>query len=125
MAFFSWSRWLRSLVHAQTKPIRNRTSALRLEELETRLAPATDIWSGAGGSINWSTAANWSAGVPKTGDDLVFKASPIQTHSHNDLSAGTAFNSIPLQGDGYLIDGNKIVLGRTKVQGNSGNTTVH
>jgi hypothetical protein len=48
MAFFSWSNWLRSLVRPRVKPIRRRRYALTLEPLETRMAPATYIWSGAG-----------------------------------------------------------------------------
>lgn len=32
----------------------------------------TDTWTGKGGNDNWSTAANWSNGVPQNGDNLVF-----------------------------------------------------
>ena len=52
MAFFSWSRWLRSLLRPAIKPIRKlrKQTRLRLEPLENRLAPAwtTDWLSDAG-----------------------------------------------------------------------------
>jgi autotransporter-associated beta strand protein len=125
MAFFSWSRWFRSLHRPQVKPIRKRTWSLSLERLETRLAPATDIWTGLGSTKNWSTAANWSNGVPNAGDDLVFKAGAAQLSTFNDLAAGTTYNSITLQGANYLLDGNSITLGSPMATGNSGFITVN
>ena len=50
MAFFSWTRWLRSMLSPKVKPIRNvRHRKLSVEQLETRLAPATFTWTGGGG----------------------------------------------------------------------------
>src|SRR6266849_4162767 len=47
----------------------------RLEPLEVRCMLSSSTWSGASGvDYNWSTAANWTAGVPGTGsvDTAVF-----------------------------------------------------
>ena len=48
-------------------------TTLRLDRLETRLAPAVATWDGGGPDNNWTTAANWVGDVaPQPGDDLVF-----------------------------------------------------
>src|SRR5580698_8721382 len=97
MAFFSWTRWFRSLLRPQVKPIRKQNSPLRLEELEARLAPATFTWDGLGANANWGTGANWVGGIAPTGsaatlDSLVFQGSN-QTTTNNNLTVAT-FNSI-------------------------------
>ena len=83
----------------------------RLERLEDRLAPAVDIWTGAGGGLgNWSNRFNWQGNVaPSPGDDLVFTGTTTQNNL-NDFSPGTAFNSITLLTNGWLLNGNSIVV---------------
>ncbi len=64
------------------------------------------VWSGGGGNSNWSNSANWTGGwVPNAGDQLVVSGS-----TNNDLVAGTAFNSIILQGNSVSISGNALAL---------------
>ena len=41
-----------------------------VNQLEDRLAPATDIWTGVAGDSLWSTPLNWSTGVPTAGQDV-------------------------------------------------------
>ena len=121
MAPFSWSRWLRSLFHPKVKTYRKVRRSLSLEHLETRLAPATYIWSGAS-SVNalWSNPQNWQGGVAPTGsaatlDDLLFPAGPTVTNTINDLAVvngvSATFNSITFAGSNYTLSGNPITLG--------------
>src|SRR5947209_1091938 len=88
---------------------RRRARHPRLECLETRITPST--WTGAGANSNWSTGANWSGGtVPGSGDSLVFPAGVTHLSAVNDLTAGTVFNSIEIDGSGYTLSGNAIHL---------------
>ncbi|HXG08193.1 MAG TPA: Ig-like domain repeat protein [Gemmataceae bacterium] len=86
-----------------------------MEELETRLAPATHVWTGLGGNNNWTTAANWQNNFrpnPADGpDDLVFPAGASRLSSTNDFAPNTVFNSISFDGSGYTLSGNPITLG--------------
>jgi autotransporter-associated beta strand protein len=124
---FSWSRWLRSLLcprvatYRKARPPRRRLS-LSLEPLELRLAPATYVWNGLGGSNNdWSNGANWVGGQAPTGalDDLIFgpAAATNARTTVDDLNppGGATFNSITFQASGYTIKGvstsTSIVLG--------------
>ena len=118
MTFFSWSRWLRSLLRPEVKPIRRRRSPLRIEQLETRLAPATFTWTGLGGDDLWSDAKNWNSasGLAPSGsaaslDDLVFQGN-TQLTTKNDL-VGATFNSITISSSGFDLTGNAITLGST------------
>src|SRR5947209_13482220 len=99
MSFFSWRQWLRRLsgIPRRTPYARPRSKPRRLEveNLETRLAPATFIWSGLGGAANpkWSNGANWVNGVAPTGsaaafDDLVFDSRAGQRATVDDLQPG-------------------------------------
>lgn len=104
---------------------------IALENLEDRLAPATLIWTGGGGSANpnWSNPANWSGGVPtglRGGDnsfaDLVFPVSASQRATTNDLApAGglATFKSISIAAGGYTLAGNAIALGEPSAPQNS------
>jgi hypothetical protein len=84
---------------------------LRLDRLETRLAPAVVDWDGGGADNKWTTAANWAPdGVPQPGDDLVFPAGVAQLANVNDFPAGTAFHSIRVNAVGYQLTGNAIAL---------------
>jgi len=94
MAFFSWTRWLRSLVSPTVKPIRTRRRFVpKLEPLENRLAPAAFTWSGNGLDSKWSTDANWIGGAHPTGvsgaEDLVFPANASRKVNVNDLTNAT------------------------------------
>src|SRR5262245_5665867 len=76
----SWNRWISRLIKPKTRSVSKRTPGrLRLESLEERLSPATNIWTGGGGNTFWNTPANWSAGhVPQPNEDIEFgAAAPI------------------------------------------------
>jgi autotransporter-associated beta strand protein len=131
MALGTWRTWLRSLSFSHRRPRspERRQPRLRppyVEQLEVRLSPATNIWTGAGGGgYVWSNAANWSLGrAPVAGDDLIFPAAaPDTTHStSNDLTVDTEFNSIAIATSsghpGYLLSGNRITLGNPGGGGN-------
>src|SRR5262245_42718909 len=121
MPLFNWFRWLKSLRHNRIKPFTKKKTRLALEELESRLAPATLVWTGLGGNNNWSNAANWQGGVAPTGkainnEDLVFGPSGTTSlTSNNDLpTSGTVapiFNSITFSANGYTLTGKAIQLG--------------
>src|SRR5262245_32110333 len=67
----------------------------RLEVLETRVVPTTLIWNGASPTNdNWSDPANWGgAGVPASGNDLVFPQGASQVSAVNN-ETGLNLNSI-------------------------------
>jgi autotransporter-associated beta strand protein len=117
MAFGNWRTWFRSLSLSSKRhsTIRRhpRRRPLYVEQLEGRWAPATDIWTGLGNNVNWSTPANWSNGRPNPGDDLVFAAGvpALSQTNNNDLAAGTIFNSITLADSNYMLSGHAITLG--------------
>lgn len=84
----------------------------RLEPLEDRIVPA--IWDGGGADNNWMTAANWDNNTaPPAGDFLIFPTGvPADSRANtNNFPAGTAFASIELRGNGYIIGGNQLALG--------------
>ncbi|MFO0936548.1 MAG: autotransporter-associated beta strand repeat-containing protein [Gemmataceae bacterium] len=101
---------------------------LRFEELESRHAPATLTWSGAGSNASWSTAANWLGGNAPTGnpantEDLVFPTGGLQLSSTNDL-IGATFNSITMGGSNYNLTGNALTLGVLNSVAGSGSVNV-
>ena len=64
------------------------------------------VWTGSGGNNNWSNVANWTGGwAPQKSDQLAFSGA-----STNDLSSGTVFTSINLQGSNTALSGNPITL---------------
>src|SRR6516164_8683333 len=99
-----------------------RSRPLTLEPLETRLTPATHVWSGAASTL-WSNPANWSVGGSPDGDasaDLVYPASgATRFTSKDDLAFDKPIHSIQFDGVGYDIGydlnatppGNEIRLG--------------
>ncbi len=121
MAFFSWSRWLRSLLRPQTKPLHKRNSRLHVERLEDRLAPATFQWTGTAGDGKWGTGGNWSGGMAPSASssvpcDLVFPSISGTLALTNNIGTGTTplkVNSISFSGSGYTLEGNSILLGGT------------
>src|SRR5213593_207013 len=88
-----------------------RPTYLRLDRLESRLAPAVATWDGGGADNKWTTAANWVGDVaPHAGDDLVFPAGAARLANVNDFPAGTAIRSIAVRAAGYQLTGNAIGL---------------
>jgi autotransporter-associated beta strand protein len=78
-------------------------------------ARATYTWSGtdAATNDNWSDPNNWQGGAaPIAGNVLVFPSglTGSAVKSNNDLTAGTSFNSLMIEGGGYTITGNAIAL---------------
>ncbi|MFN4261501.1 MAG: beta strand repeat-containing protein, partial [Gemmataceae bacterium] len=115
------SSWLGNLVKSSfsfTKRSRQRPKAkrvvfrkLELERLEDRLAPATAVWTGAAGDGMWTNPVNWNGGVaPSPGDDLVFPNGVAILTTTNDFATGTAFSTITINGNGYVLNGNAIFL---------------
>ncbi len=112
---------------------RDRRATLSLEILETRLAPTTDTWTGAGAiaslahpNPNWSNPQNWQADVaPRAGDVLIFPNAPVAKTrlANNDYTPDTAFASISISGDGYQITGNAVQL-QAGITNNFGFNTV-
>src|ERR1700722_8799121 len=70
MGSFNLIGWLKTWFRRRVKTVVKRPRLrLRLEELETRLAPAF-VWTGAGLALNdkWSNPANWQGStIPTTG----------------------------------------------------------
>src|SRR5882672_8221420 len=88
-----------------------KPTTLRLDRLETRLAPAQATWDGGGADNHWTTAANWVGDVaPQPGDDLVFPGTAQQLTNVNDFPAGTAFGSLQIPQLDYRLSGNPIAL---------------
>ncbi len=69
----------------------------------------TKTWTGAVDNL-WSTAGNWTGGLPAAGDRVVFGVSGLNRTTTNDLPAGTAFFDITFLGDNYVINGNALGL---------------
>jgi fibronectin-binding autotransporter adhesin len=111
-----WLKQLNGAVRSIRKPSRRprpaRSLPLRLEELETRVVPATTlIWTGAAHQNLWSKAANWNASgrpdkTPGAGDTLIFPDGPSQLISQNDIQNLTlASIQFTGAGGGYDLTG--------------------
>jgi autotransporter-associated beta strand protein len=109
-----WARVLRTLFASKVKTVTyKRARRPAVELLESRLAPATFIWTGGGGAANknWSAGVNWSGGVAPTAsatpiDDLVFPLGAANRSTVNDLLVGgaaAAFKSVTIAGSGYTL----------------------
>jgi hypothetical protein len=73
-------------------------------------AATTAVWTGAGGSANWSDPANWqSAHVPAPGDSIDFPAGAMQRSNNDDLSVGP-FATLSSEGTDYHLSGNSLAL---------------
>ncbi len=81
---------------------------MKAERLEDRLALAISTWSGAVDNL-WSTPGNWDA-LPNPGDTLVFPAGASNLASVNDFVIGTSYESIAVDGAGYMLTGNSVVV---------------
>jgi|GEM_PF-2357128 len=96
--------------------IRSRTSSRRaarrpsarfsgIELLETRIAPATHTWIGPATGGLWSNAANWSGGVPTTGEGGGTIVQFNGNVSSTDNIAGLVVGQIHFTGGGNTILG--------------------
>ena len=72
-------------------------------------AAGTRTWTGAAGDHLWSTAGNWDAGVPASGDSLVFPAGAADLAPENDLS-GLELAAVALEAGGYAVSGEAVAL---------------
>ena len=81
-------------------------------------AAPMDTWSGNTDGT-WNTTNNWSAGVPGSGDDLVFPASP-HTLGTTDQITGLSANSVTIQDPLYSFG---VASGATLGLGAGGITT--
>jgi autotransporter-associated beta strand protein len=133
MGFFSLRQWLNRKSRSRRSPshrLPRLSRKLELEDLETRLAPATHNWTGVGGDGLWSNPANWTGGFVPTGGldtdghyaDLVFGTGVLAANraTHNDLPAPLGggpliFNSIVIDANAsnYSFDGEAITLGNS------------
>ncbi len=81
------------------------------------------VWDGGGVDANWSTAANWVGDtLPLAGSNLIFPNAAAQKSNTNNFGAGTIFNGILIQGSGYALSGNLIVLNGSVTSNGTGNT---
>ncbi|HQR06657.1 MAG TPA: autotransporter-associated beta strand repeat-containing protein [Gemmatales bacterium] len=106
--------WFSRQAKRITKKQRLASACPRIEVLEDRLALATRVWDGNALSNNWSNAFNWAGDIaPVAGDDIVFPAGAFNDNkvADNNFPDGTQFHSINFQGGGFIVKGNRIVLG--------------
>ena len=102
-----------------------------LIESQSTSSLATCTWTDSNSATNndWSNGGNWSgagctnAGGPPAGAALVFP-SPVPNGAtpQNDLTAGTVFDSLAIDG-AYTLDGNQIALDPASGPGMSVSTT--
>lgn len=120
---FHFVRWLRSLWRRpKGRTIEKKPRArLSVEELETRLAPASYLWTGGGGlNTNWNNPLNWSASVgapsiPTAGAaiDLTFNNTAATFNPVNNIP-GLTVAQLTVASGTYTISntpGNGITLG--------------
>ncbi|MGO8897425.1 MAG: autotransporter-associated beta strand repeat-containing protein, partial [Isosphaeraceae bacterium] len=65
---------------------------------------SADTWKGSGSNSNWSTAANWSEGVPTAGEILLFPSGASQLTNVDNIS-GLSVAEMQFTGGGYSISG--------------------
>ncbi len=74
------------------------------------LAQTIYSWTGSASNL-WSNQNNWTPiGVPQAGDSVAFPAGPTATSPVNDLPAGRSFVRVAINGGGYTLGGNGILL---------------
>ena len=96
----------------------------------TASAGTITTWSGAGGNVNWSTSGNWVAGSKPTLSgtySLVYRGSPTQKTSTNDLGGPVTVDSILFDNNGGTGSNTGFILSRTSTASlsltNGGNVT--
>ena len=62
---------------------------------------ATDRWTSSNG--NWSTAADWSDGVPQAGDSVVIKTAKLDTITYNSASPSVSVASLTVGDDNFDV----------------------
>ena len=107
---------LSSTFGTSTRRGRRRPTAVdAAEALECRTLLTVLTWDGDANVQNtWSTPGNWKENrTPVAGDDLVFPSDVTAFNflAVNNLPVGTVFNSIEIDGNGYVLDGNRIDVG--------------
>ena len=114
--------WLRSVLNSLNRQRAGRglrrvaahrsTYRVLFETLEDRLAPASHLWSGAGGNQLWNNAANWSSGgAPTATESAVSLTFPsVTSKTAQDNIAGLTVNSITFTASGYTITGGSNVV---------------
>ena len=86
------------------------------------LQAATITWTGTT-DATWSTATNWSAGVPTGADDAIF-GSPIPgTGGTLTLGAGSLANSLSFR-ENYTLNGGELALGAGGIRVEAGRLAV-
>jgi autotransporter-associated beta strand protein len=125
--------WCRQLVNRKSQAVARSQRAgarrkhgyrPRLERLETRLAPALHVWSGANSEL-WSDNGNWGpTGSPYSDSSptLEFPANAIRFHSTADGPLNSIFG-ITFNANGFLLDGGPIQLGGVHTTNTSGSNT--
>lgn len=128
MTPFKLVHWFKSVCNARPRTfVKKPRLRLLIEELETRLVPASHLWTGgAGGRYPLEHRGQLvrrhpSAATPL--DDLSFPSGPTSLVTNNDLS-GLVLNSIQVSGAGYTLAGKPITLGDPSASG-SGTLTVN
>lgn len=89
--------WLRSWLgggESRSAPPPPRAAQLRLEALEAREVPATNLWLGGTGA--WNVAGNWSDGVP-TADDVLIFGGPSNLGVNFPTTSGLSFAGLVVQ----------------------------
>ncbi len=108
-----WRALLPPLFHTRRRP-RQRRTRLAVELLEDRLVPSTlDVWTGAAGDNEWTTAGNWASGVPTAGDIAQFTGTG-GTHANDSvtIAASQTLDGIEIDAGytGTITDNADLVL---------------
>lgn len=67
----------------------------------------SNIWNGGGSDGNWSTAANWSGGLPINGDLLTFQGVLRPSNNNNLL---TSVGQVVFANGGFVLTGSAVAL---------------
>ena len=110
-----WSRLLGFRIIQKRGNTKYQTDLSKsFEQLEARRLMALRIWDG--GAITndrWMDRQNWVSNVaPVAGDNLLFPDSIgfFDRSLNNNFPEGTAFGNVTFEGEGYLINGNRMTL---------------
>jgi uncharacterized repeat protein (TIGR01451 family) len=85
-----------------------------IEPLTVVINSSDFIWDGGGADNLWSNAQNWVGDVaptPGLNQRLVFPPAAARPSNVNDFTAGASFSQLRIEGPGYSISGNDLVLG--------------
>src|SRR5271170_5638033 len=92
----------------------------RCEILESRLLLSTDTWNSSGGG-SWSTAANWSTGLPQPGDSVVINQ---PGNIKITLTGSASVGNISITGDTLAVSGGTLALASSSTIGASATLTL-